>query len=197
MKFRSATSSQVTWFPKPGPGRTASTAELAAGRAGELGINHFVVASNTGSTALKLARTVPKDACVVAVTHHVGFRGPGEHELTRSARTRLDKAGIKVLTTTHLFAGVERAARMRFGGLGPAETIAWTYRTFGEGTKVAVEVSIMALDAGLVPHGEDIIAVGGTGKGADTALVVRPAHSRQFFDTVVREIICKPRTRGK
>jgi len=51
----------------------------------------------------------------------------------------------------------------------------------------------MALDAGLIPHGEDIVAIAGTGSGADTAIVIRPAHSRQFFETQVREIITKPR----
>ena len=51
----------------------------------------------------------------------------------------------------------------------------------------------MALDAGLVPYGEEIIAVAGSGTGADTALVITPAHSNNFFDTKVKEIICKPR----
>ena len=36
------------------------------------------------------------------------------------------------------------------------------------------------------------VAIAGTGSGADAAIVVRPAHSRQFFDTRVKEIICKP-----
>jgi hypothetical protein len=50
----------------------------------------------------------------------------------------------------------------------------------------------MALGAGLIPYGKDVIAIAGTGAGADTAVVVRPAHSRQFFETRVREVICKP-----
>jgi hypothetical protein len=83
---------------------------------------------------------------------------------------------------------------MKFGGLGPAEMVANSLRLFGEGTKVAVEVAVMAIDAGLIPHGRDVVAVGGTSSGADTALVLRPAHSREFFDTVVREVVCKPRT---
>jgi hypothetical protein len=50
----------------------------------------------------------------------------------------------------------------------------------------------MALDAGLVPYGKDVIAIAGTGSGADAAIVIRPAHSRQFFGTRVKEVICKP-----
>jgi hypothetical protein len=36
------------------------------------------------------------------------------------------------------------------------------------------------------------VALGGTGKGADTALVIQPAHSQIFFETRIREVICKP-----
>lgn len=187
--------STAAWFTRPGRQNTTRTCRLAAARASQLGVADFVVASNTGSTALKLAAAVPSGSNVICVTHHVGFREPGKSELTPAARRRLDRACIRMLTTTHLLAGVERAARMKFGGLGPAETIAWSLRCLGEGTKVAVEVAVMALDAGLVPFGRDVIALGGTGRGADTALVIRPAHSRQFFDTTVREVICKPRNR--
>lgn len=62
---------------------------------------------------------------------------------------------------------------------------------------MAVEISVMALDAGLIPFGQPVIAVGGTGDGADTALVLIPSHSKTVFDTAVLELICKPRhTKG-
>jgi hypothetical protein len=63
----------------------------------------------------------------------------------------------------------------------------------GEGTKVCVEVTLMAADAGLIPVDRDIIAIGGTGRGADTALRIYPANSAKFFDLKIREIIAKPR----
>jgi hypothetical protein len=172
--------------------RTRPTLKTALGRARELRIKHFVVASTSGSTALELAKMLPANLEAVCVTHHAGFREFGRNELPDSAENKLAEHGIPVLRTTHLFGGVERAVRLKFGGLGPAETIAFTYRTLGEGIKVAVEIAVMALDAGLIPYGKDVIAIAGTGTGADTAIVVRPAHSRQFFETRVREIICKP-----
>jgi len=173
-------------------GPTKTTLKTALARARELGIEHVVVASTGGRTALELARLLTHDIEAVCVTHHAGFREFGKNELSEPVENKLAGHGIPVLRTTHLFAGVERAARLKFGGLGPAETIAFTYRTLGEGTKVAVEIAVMALDAGLIPHGRDIISIAGTGSGADTAIVIRPAHSRQFFDTRVREIITKP-----
>jgi hypothetical protein len=51
----------------------------------------------------------------------------------------------------------------------------------------------MATDAGLIRAGEDVIAIGGTGGGADTAILARSANTHNFFDMKIREIICKPR----
>jgi uncharacterized protein len=172
--------------------QTRSTLKVALTRAGDLGIKHLVVASTNGATALELGKILPDDLEAVCVTHHAGFKEFGKNELPEAVENKLAEYGIPVLRTTHLFAGVERAIRLKVGGLGPAETIAFTYRTLGEGTKVAVEIATMALDAGLIPFGRDVIAIAGTGSGADTAVVIRPAHSRQFFDTRVREIVCKP-----
>lgn len=171
---------------------TKTTLKAALARAVELHIKHLVVASTAGSTAMELAKLLPNDNEAVCVTHHAGFGEFGKNELPESVENKLAEHGIPVLRTTHLFAGVERAIRLKVGGLGPAETIAFTYRTLGEGTKVAVEIAVMALDAGLIPYGKDVIAIAGTGSGADTAIVIRPAHSRQFFETRVREIITKP-----
>ena len=50
----------------------------------------------------------------------------------------------------------------------------------------------MAADAGLISTKENVIAMGGTGRGVDTALVIKPANVQSFFDLKVKEIICKP-----
>ena len=60
---------------------------------------------------------------------------------------------------------------------------------------MAVEISVMAADAGLVPTNREIIAVGGSGSGADSAIVLKAAHMNNFFDLEVREIIVKLRQR--
>ena len=70
------------------------------------------------------------------------------------------------------------------------EIIAFTLRCFGQGMKVAAEITLMASDAGLVPGGEPIIAIGGSGQGADTAVVLQPTHAQTFFDLRILEIIC-------
>ncbi|MGB9886627.1 MAG: pyruvate kinase alpha/beta domain-containing protein [Moorellales bacterium] len=178
------------YWEKPGPENTERTVELAVRRAKELHIQHLVVASNTGQTARLCLGRGPE---VIVVTHHVGFTGPGQDEMPAGERAALAAAGAKLLTATHLMAGLDRAVRMKFGGLYPAEIIAASLRLLGQGVKVGVEIACMALDAGLIPYGREVVTVAGTGRGADTALVVLPSHSNTFFDTQVREVICKPR----
>jgi hypothetical protein len=90
-------------------------------------------------------------------------------------------------------ASAERAFRDKYGGIDTQEIIADTLRRLSQGVKVGVECVMMAADAGVIPVDEDVVAVGGTSRGADTAMVVRPANSRRFFDLKVREMLCMPR----
>ncbi len=68
-------------------------------------------------------------------------------------------------------------------------------RMLGQGMKVVVECAAMAADSGMIPMDGDIISIGGTGRGADTAVVMKPAHISDLFSTYVKEIIAKPNTR--
>jgi uncharacterized protein len=179
----------ILWEQK-GPKNTADTLAAAVKRGRELGIENYVVASNTGETALKLAEM---GVTAVCVTHHTGYAGPGLQEMAPETMEKLRRLGVSLLTTTHLLGGIDRAVENKFGGSYPGGIVAHTLRMFGQGTKVCVEIAVMALDAGLIPHGEDIVAIGGSGRGADTALVMRPAHAKDFFDCAISEIICKPR----
>jgi hypothetical protein len=63
------------------------------------------------------------------------------------------------------------------------------------GLKVGVECVLIAADQGAVRIDEEVIALGGTMSGADTVCVIRPAHTSNFFDLQVREIIAMPRVR--
>lgn len=183
----------MLYWEQSGPENTSATVEAAVRRAGELGIEYIVVASNSGDTARLLLGKGPR---VVCVSHHVGFTAPGDDELSPETRAAFAAAGVPVLTTTHLFGNVERAVTNKFGGLYPGGIIAATLRLFGQGLKVGVEIAVMALDAGLIPYGREIVSIGGTGRGADTAIVVVPGHAKDFFQTQIKEIICMPRGRS-
>jgi hypothetical protein len=111
--------------------------------------------------------------------------------MSDSVRKKLEGQGVTVISATHALSGVERSVAKKHGGVYPVMLIADTLKLFGQGTKVAVEVAIMATDAGVL-SGKDIISVGGSSKGADTALVLKPANQSSLFDMRIRETICKP-----
>jgi hypothetical protein len=177
-------------FEKPGEENTEETFALARERAEVLGIDHVVVATTTGRTGAKAAWQF-KGRQVVVVTHSTGFSAPGVQELDPERRDEIEEHGACILTATHAFGGVGRAVRRRFQTYQVDEIIAQTLRLFGQGTKVCVEIAIMAADAGLVPVDLDVIAIAGSAGGADTAMVVRPAHVQDLFELKVRELICK------
>ena len=183
---------EIIYFEEPGPQNTIPTLEAAKKRAQELGIKDIVVASTTGETGL-LAAKMFQGYNLVVVTHSTGFRKPDFQELTEENRQAIEKLGGKILTCTHAFGGIGRAVRRKLNTYQLEEIIAFTLRTFGEGMKVAVEITLMAADAGFIRTDREAIAIAGTGRGADTAIVVLPANAQSFFDLRILEIIAKPR----
>ncbi|HQA60616.1 MAG: pyruvate kinase alpha/beta domain-containing protein [Tepidanaerobacteraceae bacterium] len=179
------------YFEKAGKHNTEKTLEIVKQAVSERGIKRVVVASTEGYTA-KLFKEANLGVDLVCVTHVAGFEKPGEIEMPGEIRRELAESGVKVLTTTHVLSGAERGISNKFGGIYPVELMANTLRMMGQGVKVCVEISVMALDAGLIPYGEEVIAVGGTGEGADTAIIIKPAHAANIFDTWISEILCKP-----
>ena len=185
-----ASKKSIMYFDGPGD-HTAETLKAAKERAEELGIIDIVLASTEGTTALK-ALDVFNGYNVVIVTHVTGYKEPGDQEVSEERIKKIRDAGGKILTATMVFSGVNRAIRNKFDTVYPAEIIAQTLRLFSQGMKVVVEITAMAADAGLIPAKKDIVVIAGSHRGADTAVVIKPANSRNIFDMVVKEIICKP-----
>jgi len=181
----------IIYFDKPGEVNTDRVLEAAKKRADELGIRDIVVASTRGGTGVKAVEAF-KGYNVVVVTHSAGFREPGGQELEGAAAEKIRKGGGKILTTGHPTAGIDRAIRSKFDTVGYSEIVAQTLRLLCQGMKVVVECAAMAADAGLIPADKDVVAIAGSSRGADTAVVIKPANSMRLFDLVVREIIAKP-----
>ena len=166
----------IHYFDKPGKENTAKTVELAIQAAKDHGISTIVVATGSGETPLLFRDAAKEGIHVVAVTR---------------ARQQLEEAGIDIVTTTHVLSGAERGLSRKFTGVYPVEIMAHTLRMFGQGTKVCVECAVMALDCGAIAPGP-VVCVAGTGVGADTCWILRPAHAQDILDTKLDELICKP-----
>ena len=182
---------KTVYFEKPGSENTEVVLRITRQRAEELGIKNIVVASTRGDTAVR-AMDAFQGLRVIVVSHVAGLRQPNVQEFTEENKKMVESKGGIMLTTAHAFSGVSRALRTKFNTVAIGDIIANTLRIFGQGMKVACEIAMMAADSGLVRTDEDIIAIAGTSRGADTAIVLKPVNAHNFFDLKIKEILCKP-----
>jgi hypothetical protein len=155
-----------------------------------LGIRQVVVASTHGYTAKRAVELLAGlDVQIIAVSICAGFDDVG-WTMSPQERSALEALGVVVLTSIHALGDDVSEA---FGGVSPNRVAREMLYCFCQGMKVAVEVAVMAADAGLLDMASEIVSVAGTGEGADTALVIKPAYARHFEQLEIREILAKPR----
>jgi hypothetical protein len=181
---------KILYFSTPGKQNTDATLQLARERAEILDIKQIVVASTHGYTA-KRARIIfaGMGVEIIAVTICAGYDDLG-WTMTPEERSELQQLGTTVLTSIHALGDDVSDA---LSNTAPNRIVRETLYTFCQGMKVAVECAIMAADAGLLDMTSEVIAIAGTGEGADTALVLKPATARKFRKLEIREILAKPR----
>ncbi len=181
-------------FERAGRKNTLKTLDAAFECAKKYNIARIVVASTYGDTALKAVGLMEErkiDWCrLIVVTHNFGFRGEPGLEMTHETRKILLEKGAMVHTGTMPFRTIGTAIRETMG-YSQQDLIANTLRLLGQGVKVCVEIALMAFDAGLIDQ-QDIVAVAGTGRGADTACIISPAPSNRLFNLKIRQIVAKP-----
>ncbi len=183
----------ITYFDKEGNDYTDELIMAIKDKLDVTNIKRIIIASATGESALKLYEAVGDEVEIINVTHHMGFSGPNESDITEEMVEKLEKVGIKTYFGSHAFSGAARGVTNKFGGYSPLDVVANTFRMFSHGIKVGAEISIMATDAGLIPVGEEIIAVGGRGHGVDSAVILTPVNSKDLFNLKIHEIIAMPR----
>ena len=186
----------ITYFDKEG---NDYTNELIKAVEDKLNVSEniktILVASSSGKSALKLAEALPDDIKIINVSHNVGFSGPNESDISEEMIEKLESYGIKTYQGCHALSGAARGVTNKYGGYAPLDIVADTLRMFSHGVKVACEITLMATDAGLIPVGEEIIAIGGRGQGIDTAVILTPVNSKDLFNLKFHEIIAMPRDR--
>lgn len=169
------------YFEKPGPDNTKHVAEAVSKRLEETGIKTVVAASDSGETALELGKMIGGKAKLVVISME---------NVKKDARNDLEKMGAIIYENC---VPAFRAKNL--------ECMKKTYYTLGQGFKVAVEVVVMTASKGSVKSGEDVIGVGGTDHGADTALIMKAAPPEDILGKdikkrlEIREVIAMPRVK--
>ena len=175
---------KITYFEKVGKDNTEPTLKMALERAKARGIKKVVMASTLGDTARLAAKLWQNEGIkLIIVPHQYGFSG---WKFDPELKKDLEKQGHVVHYGTMLF------HTDRFYGMDTPTVIANMLRTFSQGMKVVVEILLMVADAGYVDIGEKVVVVAGSGRGADTAVVVAASTSTRIADLHIEEIICKP-----
>ncbi|QWR77722.1 pyruvate kinase alpha/beta domain-containing protein [Candidatus Magnetomonas plexicatena] len=185
---------KIYYFEKPGKENTDDCLKFSLDAVTQMDIRDVVVATTGGDTGLIYSEAFNgKSINLVAVTHSHGFKEANTFEMPPDIASKIKQNGAILYTGTMVTHSLESAFSQKFNGLYPTLIVAQSLRRFGEGTKVCCEIVMMATDAGLITEGADVLAVAGTGRGADTVLVIRSAASKRFFDLKILEIIAKPR----
>ena len=207
------------YFENRGEQNTDKILELAKVRALERNVKHVVVASTRGITGVKAAEAFKDTGIeVIIVTHQTGHIGAGVQQLTDENRKKLENLNITIVTGSDALEGgvglgitrrqttdatrptpETRSIASLMRRMNPTippvvRIVASVLRLFCQGMKVAVEVTLMAADAGVIPVDHVVVAIAGTGRGADTAIVIQPANTTNFLDLDIHEIIAKPYT---
>lgn len=176
----------VTYFETLDPKNTEITFRLARARAQELGIRKIVIASTTGATAKKAMEYFQEDTIQLVVIPHQWDFHREVNVFPPELGTALRHAGHIVHFGTMLF-----HTNDLYESTTPL-VMANLLRCFCQGFKVCFEIVLMATDGGHVKSGEPVIAIAGTGRGSDTALVMQAASSQHLKKLRVNEILCKP-----
>lgn len=194
-------------FERPGPVNTAEVIEIVKTVSSKY--KYIVVASITGSCALKVAESVT-DKQVICVTCPQGMfwevdkmdEGPFasvpelaqmksawiEQRLTRvpmgitpENRQKLDTLNVKIVQGTIPFFGPTFSIRVHLQRITELDLMAKTLELISTGTLVCLECVLMSVDAGVIPAGEEVLALAGTECGLDTAWVIKSSASANMF----------------
>jgi hypothetical protein len=113
-------------------------------------------------------------------------------------RQELESFGVTIMENVPYVFHSSVVEAARWSNTSPEQLVKETLYSFGQGMKVAVDVALTAVSCGYVTPYQDVIGVGGSGKGADTAIILRATYPACLFDKdpakrlEIKEIIAMP-----
>ncbi|MEM2904189.1 MAG: hypothetical protein QW587_00425 [Candidatus Bathyarchaeia archaeon] len=191
----------VLYFERPGSQNTLPVIEAVNERLRFGDIRTVVVPVTTGKTAELFSRELRGEAEVVTVSEDEAaaatkrIASPERGLLGSLTRSRLEEASR--LADKRLRREAFDMTFLPFSG-ETWNAVRETLYAFGQGMKVAIEVSVVAVELMKVKPYSRVIAVGGTEGGTDTAIVVRTSPQNEAFGKetkkrlAVQEIIAIP-----
>lgn len=118
-------------------------------------------------------------------------------EIDAPTRKALEDSGATIVRGTIPFFGPSFSMRLHMNHTNSLDVVAKTLELISTGTLVCLESVLMAVDAGAIPEGEEVVALAGTERGLDTAWTIRSSSSATLFhpEEGARfiELLAKPR----
>jgi hypothetical protein len=190
------------YFEKPGKNNTDGVVEVVLDRLAEGDIKTVVIASTTGYTAFKFSKALQgwEDIKLISVAESALIREWGTEypSLKAEDKRKLEQQGVVVADKVAYLFHSSVLDYSNWKCPTPEEIVKQMLYAFGQGLKVAIEVVLIAVACGFLDPFQDVIAVGGTSRGADTAIVVNATYPNHLFSRdsakrlKVSEILCKP-----
>ena len=190
------------YFDRPGRHNTNKVVEVVLKRLAEGDLNTIVVASTTGYTALEFSQALQGQEGITLIsvgeTPLIREWGTEWPVLKPETRQDLERRGVIVADRIPYLMHSSVLDYSQWKAPSAEELLRETLYAFGQGLKVAVEVVLIAVACGFLEPFQDVIAVGGTSRGADTAIVVRATYPNHVFSQdaakrlKIHEILCKP-----
>jgi len=191
---------QVYYFDESGEENTQWVIEAVSQRLEVGGIRQVIIASTSGETAVAFARSLKGKAELICVSEAPYRREWGEEWpcLKQKFRQELESLGVNIMDNVPYVFHNSVMEAARWPNTSPERLVKETLYSFGQGMKVAVDVALTAVSCGYVVPYQDVIGVGGSGKGADTAIILRATYPASLFDKdpakrlEIKEIIAMP-----
>jgi len=191
---------QVYYFDESGEENTRWVIEAVSQRLEVGGIRQVIIASTSGETAVAFARRLKGKAELICVSEAPYRREWGEEWpcLKQEFRQELESLGVNIMEKVPYVFHSSVVEAARWPNISPEQLVKETLYSFGQGMKVAVDVALTAVSCGYVAPYQDVIGVGGSGKGADTAIILRATYPASLFDKdpakrlEIKEIIAMP-----
>ncbi|MDY9923904.1 pyruvate kinase alpha/beta domain-containing protein [Methanobacterium sp.] len=194
-------------FKRPGPVNTDELIKILKKASSEY--ETVVVASVTGSSAVKIAETL-KDKNIVCVTCPQGMYWEVEEmdkdlfaeipelrkardewvkkglkqvpmNITSENKVQLDRLNVEIVRGTIPLFGPTFSMRLHLQRPSSLDVMAKTLELISPGTLVTMEAVLMATDAGVILEDELVLACAGTEMGLDTLWVLKSCASANLF----------------